>query len=156
MDKLYGDVKVYLNNDDWNTVEPGLFLALKERDLPGYMEICLKKSMKQEVCDIVTGVSIPKKYNPWSTNFDSFADKIAGDFPDEIIKYYWDRAVRLVESGAGRDRENYIQAMNYLKKVKNIYLRIHKNKLTWENRLAHLRTTYQKRRAFLEESRVLG
>ena len=128
---------------------------MKERDTTGYLNISLEKGLKKEALDFVMGQKVPYKFNYWSVNYDEFADKLAADYPREIIKYYSDKAIKLTEAGAGRDRENYKGAMRHLAKVKHIYINILKDKSSWQKLLAGLKATYQKRHAFLEESGVL-
>jgi tetratricopeptide (TPR) repeat protein len=155
LNKRYAAIKDYLKPDDWDCVESKLFASIKERDLPGYLNICLEKGLRREVCDTITSKPVPgyTRYGLWSDNYDSFADRLMKDFPNEIITYYWDRAIALIESGKNRD--NYINAMPYFRKVKNIYTEILKDTPLWERKLAGLRSAYPKRRALLEESRVL-
>ena len=155
LSKLYADIKGFLNHDDWNIHEADLFAALKEHDTTGYLNICLDKGLKQEVLDFVLKQKAPSKFNYWSFNYDEFADKLAGDYPHEIIEYYNKKAVMLAEAGAGRDRENYKGAMRHLDKIKYIFTDILNDESGWNNLLASLRTKYQKRPAFMEESRVL-
>jgi uncharacterized Zn finger protein len=152
LDKKYAEIKGYLKQDDWNVVEERLFASIKERDLEGYLQICLKKGLNREVCDIIMGMPI-QRYGPWGSDYDYFADKLMKAFPDEIIKYYWARAIALIESGKNRD--NYKNAIPYFKKVKSIYVKIQKNTPLWERKLAEIRATYPKRKALMEEIRVL-
>ena len=153
LNKLYTDTKEYLTKEDWDKHEPGLFALLKERDTTSYLNICLEKGLKQEVLDFVTGKKAPYSFS--YVSYDTFADKLADDYPHEIIKYYRDKAFKLAEAGAGRDRENYKEAMRHLAKVKQIYTNILNDTSVWQSLLAEFRTKYQKRPALLEESKVL-
>ena len=155
LSKLYADIRVFLNQDDWNKCEAELFAALKEHDTAGYLNVCFDKGLKQEVLDFVMRQKAPFKFSYWSFDYDEFADKLAVDYPHEIIEYYKNKAVELAEAGAGRDRINYKGAMRHLEKTKNIFTNILNDEPAWHNLLAGLRTTYQKRPAFMEESRVL-
>jgi len=148
LDKYYEEIKNYLNESDWISVEGELFDALKKRNIEGYLSICLEKGMKQEVYDIIT-----EKATRWGVDYDFFADKIKKDFPEKIIEYYLKLAVKLVEGGA--NRSSYKQSMKYFKKVKEIYVKVLKDKPSWNAKLAEIRDKYKTRRAFLEESRVL-
>lgn len=104
--------------------------------------------MKQEVYDIIT-----EKAGRWGADYDFFADKLKKDFPEKIIEYYFKLAVNLVEGGA--NRKSYKQSMKYFKKAKEIYIKILKDKLRWDAKLAEIRARYKTCRAFIEESRVL-
>ena len=148
LDKHYGKVRDYLNDSDWKLVEHKLFTALKTRNIEGYLHICLEKGLKQEIYDIIT-----EKATRWGADYDYFADKLKKDFPEKIIEYYFKLAINLVEGGA--NRKSYKQSMKYFKKAKEIYLKVLKDKLRWEAKLAEIRGHYKTRRAFLEESRVL-
>jgi len=148
LDKNYEEIKNYLNDSDWASVEGELFNALKERSIEGYLRICLEKGMKQEVYDIIT-----KKTTRWGVDYDYFADKIKKDFPEKIIEYYFELAIKLVEGGA--NRSSYKQSMHYFKNMKEIYTKILNDKPRWNEKLAEIKQRYKTRRAFLEESRVL-
>ncbi|MDR0671875.1 MAG: hypothetical protein LBF64_06135, partial [Oscillospiraceae bacterium] len=71
--KHYAAIKDYLKQDDWNSVEATLLASIKERDLTGYLHICLEKGLKQEVCDIITSKPVQRyaRYSLWSGNYDS-------------------------------------------------------------------------------------
>jgi hypothetical protein len=153
LDKEYTKIKDYLNEADWLAVENKLFEALKKRNLSGYMGVCLSKGLKQEVYDIITKKTPGLQY--WDIDYDFFADKLKKDFPEKIIEYYFALSDSHIELGAGKDRRNYVQAVYYLKKVKEIYLKILKDKPLWESRLAQLKEQNQKRKAFIEEAKVL-
>ena len=149
LDKQYEKVKKYLNESDWQSVENNLFASLKKRDITGYMNICLKKGLKQEVYDVIT----TEKFSPWGNDYDFYADKLKNDFPEKIIEYYFKLALYHVENGA--NRKSYVTSMKYFKKAKEIYLKILKDKPRWESKLAEIRERYNKRKAFMEESKVL-
>ena len=156
LSKLYADIRDFLSQDDWNKYEADLFAALKERDTTGYLNVCFDKGLKQEVLDFVMRQKAPSKFNYWwSIDYDEFADRLAGDYPREIIEYYNKKAIVLAEAGAGRDRTNYKGAIRHLEKIKNIFTNILNDESAWHHLLAGLRMTYQKRPAFMEESRVL-
>ena len=148
LDIQYEKVKKYLNESDWQAVENKLFTDLKNRDITGYMNICLKKGLKQEVYDIIT-----EKISLWGNDYDFYADKLKNDFPEKIIEYYFRLALCHVENGA--NRKSYVASMKYFKKAKEIYLKILKDKPRWESKLAEIRERYKKRKAFMEESKAL-
>ena len=104
--------------------------------------------MKQEVYSVIT-----EKISLWGNDYDYYADKLKNDFPEKIIEYYFMLAINHVEKGA--NRKSYITSMKYFKKAKEIYLKILKDKPRWESKLAEIRERYKKRKAFMEESRVL-
>ena len=147
LDKQYEKIKDYLNEADWKNAENKLFVALKKRDITGYMNICLQKGLKQEVYDIIAANT-----STWN-DYDFYADKLKNDFPEKIIEYYVKRALNHVENGA--NRKSYITSMKYFKKAKEIYLEILKDEPRWKSKLAEIRERYNKRKAFMEESRVL-
>lgn len=148
LDKQYEKVKDFLSKSDWQSVERELFISLKKRDTISYLNICLCKGMKQEVYSVIT-----EKISLWGNDYDYYADKLKNDFPEKIIEYYFMLAINHVEKGA--NRKSYITSMKYFKKAKEIYLKILKDKPRWKSKLAEIRERYSKRRAFLEESRVL-
>jgi len=148
LDEQYKKVKAFLTEADWQIVENKLFVNLKSRDICGYMRVCLEKGLKQEVYDIINA-----KVSPMYNDYDFFADKLKNDFPEKIIEYYLKLALCHVENGA--NRKSYIASMKYFKKAKDIYIKILKDKSRWERKLAEIKELYKKRRAFLEEARVL-
>jgi uncharacterized Zn finger protein len=75
---------------------------------------------------------------------DYFADKLKRDFPEEIGEYFAQLALRHVEGGAGPNRKGYIQAVNYYRKVKEIYAQILKDKRRWERLLTDMKERYKK------------
>jgi len=151
LDSQYAKTKEYLTDNDWQKVEDNLFKSLKNRDIEGYMRICLEKGYKQEVYDII--IAARPSLSPWGNDYDFFADKLKKDFPEKIIEYYFRYAAYYVENGS--NRKSYIASMKYFKKAKEIYLKVLKDNTRWVNKLAEIRARYQKRRAFIEESRVL-
>ena len=148
LDKQYKKVKAFLNDDDWRTVEGILFRDMKKRDIEGYLRVCLDKGLKQEVYD-----TIAEKFSPWGTDYAFFADMLKRDFPEKIIEYYFKFALYYVENGS--NRKSYIQSMKYFKKAKEIYIKILEDAPRWERKLAEIKERYKKRKAFLEEARVL-
>jgi uncharacterized Zn finger protein len=157
LDKQYNRIKEYMNESDWQTVRDTLFGELEKRDLTGYLNICLDEGLKQEVYDII----FEKKRASnnfsllWGIDRDYFADKLKRDFPEEIGEYFAQLALRHVEGGAGPNRKGYIQAVSYYRKVKEIYAQILKDKHRWERLLTDMKERYQRRKAFIEEMRVL-
>jgi hypothetical protein len=162
LDKLYGKIKEYMDESDWQAVRDKLFGELKQRDLTGYLNICLDEGQKQEVYDAI----FEKKPAPRSAVFwgsggmgevdrDYYAEKLRHDFPEDISKYFAELALKYVEGGAGPDRRGYKQAVGYYRKVRDIYVQILKDEPRWEQLLATTKERYKKRRALLEEIRAL-
>jgi methionine synthase II (cobalamin-independent) len=83
----------------------------------------------------------------------TYSDKLKNDFPEKIIEYYFKLALYDVENGA--NRKSYVTSMKYFKKAKEIYLDILDDKPRWESKLTEIKARYNKRKAFMEESRVL-
>ena len=156
LDKQYNKIKEYLNESDWQEVHNTLFSELKKRDITGYLHICLDEGLKREVYNIITERKpVFGAFSLFGVDYDFFADKLKHDFPEEIREYFTKLAVGLVEGGAGSNRKSYKQAVNYLYKVKEIYVQTLKDKPRWEQFLAELKERYKKRKAFLEEVHVL-
>ncbi|MDR1060654.1 MAG: hypothetical protein LBL83_05470 [Clostridiales bacterium] len=162
LDKLYGKIKEYMNESDWQAARDKLFGELKQRDSTGYLNICLDEGRKQEVHDAI----FEKKPASRSAGFwgsggmggidrDYYADKLRHDFPEDISKYFAELALKYVEGGAGPERRGYKQAVSYYRKVRDIYVQILKDEPRWEQLLADMKERYKKRRAFLEEIREL-
>lgn len=148
----YNKMKQFLAKADWKDIEPKIIQKVREKDLEDYMRICLDKNMKKEVIDILLG---PKKKRPGSGlisereyDFDEFAIRLKEEFPEDIIKYYWQKAYDNIQNG---NRNTYFIAARYLDRVKHIYTDILNEKSKWEQRFSDLKTEFKKRPAFLEE-----
>ena len=148
----YNKMKKFLAKGDWKEIEPKIIRDVREKDLEDYLRICLDKNMKKEVIDILLG---PQKKRPGSGlisereyDFDEFAMRLKEEFPEEIIKYYWQKAYGNIHNG---NRDTYSTAARYLDKVKHIYIDILNEKSKWEQRFSDLKTEFKKRPAFLEE-----
>jgi len=81
-------------------------------------------------------------------DLDEFAKRLKEEFPEDIIKYYWQKAYDNIQNG---NRETYHTASRYLDIVKNIYIDILNEKSKWEQRFSNLKSEFKKRPAFLEE-----
>ncbi|MDR1157780.1 MAG: hypothetical protein LBK75_05655 [Oscillospiraceae bacterium] len=133
-----------------------LFGELKKRDFTGYLNICLDEGLKQEVYDIIFKKGpVSRGFGFWGIDRDYFADKLKHDFPEDISEYFAQLALRHAEGGAGPNRRGYKQAVRYYGKVKDIYVRVLKDKPRWEQLFADLKERHKKRKAFLEEAREL-
>ncbi len=148
----YNKMKQFLSEKDWKNIEPKIIREIREKDLEDYLRICLDKNMKKEVMHIL--LNSPKKqsrigfmYEP-EYDFDEFANQLKKDFPEEIIKYYWQKAYRNISGG---NRNTYHTAANYLTKVKDLYINQLKEENKWNQRFASLKAEFRKRPAFLEE-----
>ncbi len=152
----YNKMKQFLVEADWKDIEPKIIGEVREKDMEDYIRICLDKNMKKEVIDILlnppkkrpgTGFLSKKEYN-----FDEFAKRLKEDFPEDIIKYYWQKAYSNIQNG---NRETYRTAARYLEMVKHIYIDILNEESKWEQRFSNLKVEFKKRPAFLEELRKL-
>ncbi|MDD5616082.1 MAG: hypothetical protein PHH85_07755 [Candidatus Methanoperedens sp.] len=148
----YNKMKKFLTKADWREIEPKIVNKVREKDMEDYMRICLDKNMKKEVVDILLG---PQKKRPDSGffsdreyDFDEFAIRLKEEFPEDIIKYYWQKAYGNIQNG---NRNTYFIAARYLDRVKHIYIDILNEESKWEQRFSDLKTEFKKRPAFLEE-----
>ncbi len=148
----YNKMKQFLAKADWKEIEPKIIRDVREKDLEDYMRICLDKNMKKEVMDILlnppnkrhsVGLRVETEYD-----FDEFAKRLKEEFPEDIIKYYWQKAYCNIQNG---NRETYSTAARYLDMVKHIYIDILNEKSKWEQRFSNLKVEFKKRPAFLEE-----
>ncbi len=148
----YNKMKQFLVKADWKDIEPKIIRDVREKDLEDYMRICLDKNMKKEVVDIL--LNPPKKrpdsgfFSGREYDFDEFAMRLKEEFPEDIIKYYWQKAYGNIKNG---NRDTYFIAARYLDRVKHIYIDILNEKSIWEHRFSDLKTEFKKRPAFLEE-----
>ena len=144
----YKKMKEFLSDVDWKKVEPEIINEAKIKSIYDYMNICLDKGMKDTVIGII---SAPPK-NQWGyctySNFDSFAEKLEKDYPNEILDYYYKRAYIKIPNG---DRKTYKEAVRYLKKVKHIYSKYLKDVDKWTQTLNNLRIEFRNRPAFIDE-----
>ncbi len=149
----YNKMKQFLVGADWKNIEPKIIQEIREKDLEDYLRICLDRNMKKEVVHIL--LSPPKKqpsvgfrFEP-EYNFDEFANRLKEEFPEEVIKYYWQKAYSNISGG---NRNTYHTAANYLAKAKEIYINLLKDENGWNQRFASLKVEFRKRPAFLEEA----
>lgn len=148
----YNKMKQFLVEADWKEIEPKIIKDVREKDLEDYMRICLDKNMKKEVVDIL--LNSPKKrpgfglFSDREYDLDEFAQRLKEEFPENIIKYYWQKAYSKIQNG---NRNTYFIAARYLDKVKQIYIDILNEESKWEQRFSNLKTEFKKRPAFLEE-----
>ena len=148
----YNKMKQFLTETDWKTIEPKIIQEIRERDLEDYLQICLDKGLKKEVIDILSNP--PKKQSSIrfgfdrDYNFDTFANQLTEEFPEDVIEYYWYKAYGNISGG---NRNTYHTAANYLTKAKEIYINVLKDKNRWNQRYSDLKTEFNKRPAFLEE-----
>ena len=148
----YNKMKQFLVEDDWKEIEPKIIREVREKDLEDYMRICLDKNMKKEVVDIL--LNPPKKrpgfglFSDREYDFDEFANRLKEEFPEDIIKYYWQKAYNNIQNG---NRDTYRIAARYLGMVKHIYIDVLNEKSKWEQRFSNLKVEFKKRPAFLEE-----
>lgn len=152
----YNKMKQFFVKADWKDIEPKIIREVREKDMEDYMRICLDKNMKKEVVDILLN---PPKKRPGigfvfekEYNFDEFAKRLKEEFPEDIIKYYWQKAYSNIQNC---NRETYRTAARYLEMVKRIYIDILNEESRWEQRFSNLKVEFKKRPAFLEELREL-
>lgn len=148
----YNKMKQFLVEADWKNIEPKIMQEVREKDLEDYLRICLDKNMKKEVVDVLLG---PPKKRPGTGfvsekeyDFDEFAKRLEEDFPEDMIKYYWQKAYNNIRNG---NRNTYLVAARHLDMVKHIYIDILDEESTWKQRFSDLKAEFKKRPAFLEE-----
>ncbi|MEA2054397.1 MAG: hypothetical protein U9O96_04690 [Candidatus Thermoplasmatota archaeon] len=152
----YNKMKQFLVEADWKNIEPKIIREIREKDLEDYLRICLDKGMKKEVIHIL--LNPPKKQSgigfgfDTDYNFDEYANQLKEEFPEDVIKYYWQKAYSNIKNG---NRGTYRTAARYLALVKHIYTDILNEGLKWEQRFSALKVEFKKRPAFLEEVRKL-
>ena len=152
----YNIMKKYLNDADWKEIEPKIILEVQQNNLEDYMRICLDKKMKKEVIDILLSppkvqagrVLIYSRYD-----FDEFARRLTADFPEEIIKYYLQKAYGYIRNG---QRSTYGIAVKYLKNIKQIFIDILKDEPRWERMLNDIKAEFKNRPAFLDELKIIN
>ncbi|MGZ3905128.1 MAG: hypothetical protein ACXVC6_15605, partial [Bacteroidia bacterium] len=130
-------MKQFLIEADWKEIEPKIVREVREKDLEDYIRICLDKNMNKEVVDILLnprkkrlgiGFMLEKEYD-----FDEFAKRLKEKFPEDIIKYYWQKAYNNIQGG---NRDTYRIAARYLGMVKHIYIDVLNEKSKWEQRFS--------------------
>ena len=144
----YKRIKSFLSESDWEKIEPQIINEAHDKSIQDYMNICLDKGMKDAVINMI--ISPPK--NQWGysifSDFDSFAEKLEKDYPQEIINYYYQKAYSRIANG---NRNTYKEAVRYLTKVKTIYLEYLKDEDKWTQTLNNLQIQFKNRPAFIDE-----
>lgn len=152
----YNKMKQFLTETDWKTIEPEIIQKIRESDIEDYLQICIDRGLKKEVVDVL--LNPPKKQSgigfgfDREYNFDTFANQLKEEFPEEILEYYWKKAYSNIPGGT---RGTYQIAARYLTKIKHIYIDILQNEPQWNQRFSDLKTEFKKRPAFLEEVQIV-
>ena len=146
----YKRMKNYLSELDWEKIEPEIVNEAQKNNMHDYLSICLQKGMK----DIVLKTIISPPVNQWGyagfSDFDIFAQKLEKEHPKEILEYYSNKAYARIPNG---NRNTYKEAVEYLGKVKAIYLKHLKDEDSWTHMLSKLLMEFKKRPAFIDEIR---
>ncbi len=148
----YKRMKEFLNDVDWEQIEPNIFNGIKDKNVHHYLRICLDKNMNKTVLDIL----LYPPNNKWGyvleNDFDEFAEKLKDEFPEKIIDYYWQISVKNTKGG---NRKTYSVAARYIAKAKNIYIDILKDESKWKQRFSDLKAGFKNRPAFLDEVKYM-
>ena len=146
--KEYQKIKSYLENEDWNEIEPEIFRSLLDKNIIAYLQVCMDKNMKTEILD--TLMNIQKGPSPWRPldEVDKFAAELKDEFPEKVIEYYWQKGYSNIQGG---NRKTYRVAKTYIEKVKEIYIGILHDKSVWDERFKSLKAEFKSRPAFREE-----
>jgi hypothetical protein len=148
----YKRMKGFLKKSDWELIEPTIIKNSKEKDIAGYLQICMDKNMKKTVVETI--LHLPNHQWGWlmEPNFDTFADQLTAEFPEKILEYYWKKTYSSIAEGK---RGTYQTAGRYLNKIKRIYINVLKDESRWNQRFSDLKTEFKKRPAFLEEVGII-
>jgi uncharacterized Zn finger protein len=148
----YNKMKKFLAKADRKEIKPKIIQEVREKDLEDYMRICLDNNMKKEVVDILLNSQKKRPgfglFSDREYDFDDFANRLKEEFPEDIIKYYWQKAYGNIQNG---NRDTYCIAARYLDMVKHIYIDILNEISKWEQRFSKLKVEFKKRPAFLED-----
>jgi hypothetical protein len=148
----YKRMKGFLKKSDWELIEPTIIKDSKEKDIAGYLQICMDKNLKETVVETI--LHPPNRQWGWfmEPDFDTFADQLTAEFPEKILEYYWKKTYNSIAEGK---RGTYQTAGKYLNKIKRIYIDVLKDESRWNQRFSDLKTEFKKRPAFLEEVGII-
>ncbi len=144
----YERMRDYLRPDDWERVEPDLLDTMRRENVPDYLRALMDKGEKRKVMECLMDPPEDGRWYSSPRELDVFAVQLAGEFPEEVIEYYWGRARRRIPGG---NRGTYATAADYLGRARDIYFDLPGGEERWERRFADLRAEFSKRPAFLDE-----
>ncbi len=104
----YKRMKTFLNAEDFEAIESRIIKDVqKEKAILEYMGICLYKGMKEKVINLI--VSPSKKEWGFSAHadFESFAERLEKDYPNEILNYYYKKAYVRIPNGNRSENDIY-------------------------------------------------
>ena len=142
----------FLTPEEIAEVEAGLLERVREGNPGDHLRILLDRGEKATVLRAVLDPPRDRWGFEIKYDRDDLAYALAGDYPEEIASYFWERALPLIPGGT---RRSYREAACHLSRVKRIQAGFLGDAEGWERRIAGLREEYPRRTAFLEEVRDL-
>lgn len=106
----YKECQKELSEEDFKLYEEQIINIIKNKDASAYLKICLVKNNKKEVLDYL-------QKNPYIDRKHYFSEKIASEYPKEILELYWKEAQDFANLG---QRHNYDYCVSVLSSIKKI------------------------------------
>ena len=148
---LFRAAQEALHKDDLVARTENILMKAQERDISGYMSICMDLGFTGRVLEVLQGEQGHNFRMPFLfPNLDHFASALAETYPDQILDYFLRKALVLIHHGK---RENYQEAASYLWKVEGIECSLKNDRESWERRITEILESNRRRPAFIEEYR---
>lgn len=139
--KWYERCQKELKENDFQNAKKDLLQAIKTRNLPDYLDICMEENQTKEVL----GYVLERKtlYGHFLIDEDcKYSKQLEGQYPHEILEYYWQEAENYTNAG---HRENYMQAVQLLDRI---YHLMAKNgwDSEWDKRYSEYKERHKRKR----------
>lgn len=137
--------KEELKSKDWKEKEEEILLAVKDKNLSAYLDICLENGNMVEVLE---GIQNEKTFNYWNSidNGHKYSKILAKYYPDEILGMYWREANWYIDKGK---EKNYKHAVSILKEIRAILKRNNRTE-EWKVKLLRLKKDHGRKRLLMK------
>jgi tetratricopeptide (TPR) repeat protein len=148
---LFRTAQGALHSDDLAARTENILMKAKEREIAGYMNICMDLGFMSRVLEVLQDEQKQNFHMPFLfPNLDRFASALAETYPDQILDYFLKKALKLIALGK---RQNYREAVSYLEKVEEIECSLKNDRKSWERRISGILESNRRRPVFIEEYR---
>lgn len=149
----YRRLKKFVKKENWPEVDKWCKQLLTDED--SLYQLAKIHEFNQEDNKVLAYVLVvPKnKWEDWDyDNKDEFANKLTAKYPKELIPYYERKVIRHIEN---KTRKSYQIAVDYAKKLKQIYSKYLDKKEEWQKYIDDIRRQYSNCPALIDEFKGL-
>ncbi len=141
----YEMCKEELESVDWKENEEEILLAVKDKNLSAYLDICVENGKMEEVLE---GIQNEKIYNYWNSIDDGhkYSKILAEYYPDEVVGMYWREANWYINKGK---EKNYRHAVSVLREIRAIMKKNNKTE-EWKIKFLRLKMDHGRKRLLMK------